>query len=78
MLRPGPITAARGMGCADWLSPSHMLSQKPGWGGEPLIGNWGPLPDTGEESMNDPDRADEFAFLDLKLIFSTFNSDTVS
>ena len=46
-------------------------------GGEPLIGNWGPLPDAGEESMNDPDRAGKFAFLDLKLIFSTFNSDTV-
>lgn len=77
MLSPGPITAARGTGCVDWLSPDRTLSQKSGCGSEPLNGNWGPLPDPGEESVNDPHRVTAFAFLGLNLISSAFDSDAV-
>lgn len=58
-------------------APIMLFSQKPGCGSEPLNGNWGPLPDPGEESVNDPDRVTAFAFLGLNLISSAFDSDAV-
>lgn len=53
-----------------------MLLLKPESADDPVIGNWGLLTDAGEESMNEPNRAGEFAALGLKSISSLLDPDT--